>query len=39
MPGRKAAIVNLSEAERIGLEKLIKRHQTKQQIALRDRMC
>ena len=35
MPGPKAQIVNLSDAERYGLEKLIKRHQVGQQIAVR----
>ena len=35
MPGRQAPVVKLSEAERAGLEKLIKRHQVGQQIALR----
>ena len=35
MPGPKAPAVNLSEAEHQGLEKLIKRHQIGQQIALR----
>ena len=35
MPGPKAVAVNLSEAEHQGLEKLIKRHQIGQQIALR----
>ncbi|MBM3182367.1 MAG: helix-turn-helix domain-containing protein [Chloroflexi bacterium] len=35
MPGRKAPAVNLIEVEREGLEKLIKRHQVGQQIALR----
>ena len=38
MPGPKAAVVNLSEAEREGLAKLIKRHQVGQQIALRARI-
>lgn len=38
MPGLKAPAVNLSEAEREGLEKLIKRHQVGQQIALRARI-
>ena len=38
MPGPKALAVNLSEAERAGLEKLIKRHQVGQQIALRARI-
>lgn len=38
MPGPKAQAVNLSEAERQGLEKLIKRHQVGQQIALRARI-
>ena len=35
MPIPKAQVVNLSEAERQGLEKLVKRHQIGQQIALR----
>jgi putative transposase len=35
MPIPKAQVVNLSDAERNGLEKLIKRHQVGQQIALR----
>jgi putative transposase len=35
MPIPKAQVVNLSEAERQGLEKLIRRHQVGQQIALR----
>ncbi len=35
MPIPKAQVVNLSNAERQGLEKLIKRHQVGQQIALR----
>lgn len=38
MPGPKAPAVNMSEAEREGLEKLIKRHQVGQQIALRARI-
>jgi len=38
MPIPKAQVVNLSEAERHGLEKLIKRHQIGQQIALRARI-
>jgi putative transposase len=38
MPIPKAQVVNLSEAERQGLEKLIKRHQVAQQIALRARI-
>jgi putative transposase len=38
MPVPKAQVVNLSEAEREGLEKLIKRHQVGQQIALRARI-
>lgn len=38
MPIPKAQIVNLSDAERYGLEKLIKRHQVGQQIALRARI-
>jgi putative transposase len=38
MPIPRAEIVHLSEAERQGLEKLIKRHQVGQQIALRARI-
>jgi len=38
MPIPKAQVVNLSDAERDGLEKLIKRHQVGQQIALRARI-
>lgn len=38
MRGRKAAVVNLTEAERQGLEKLVKRHTVGQQIALRGRI-
>jgi len=38
MPGAKAQVVNLSEAEQQGLEKLIKRHQVGQQIAMRARI-
>jgi len=38
MPIPKAKVVNLSEAERQGLEKLTKRHQIGQQIALRARI-
>jgi putative transposase len=38
MPIPKAKEVNLSDAERQGLEKLIKRHQIGQQIALRARI-
>lgn len=38
MPIPKAQVVNLSEAERQGLEKLIKRRQIGQQIALRARI-
>ena len=38
MPGPKALAVNLSEEEREGLAKLIKRHQVGQQIALRARI-
>lgn len=38
MPGPKAVAVNLSEEEREGLAKLIKRHQVGQQIALRARI-
>jgi transposase len=38
MPIPKAQIVKLSDAERYGLEKLIKRHQVGQQIALRARI-
>jgi putative transposase len=35
MPGPKAQVVNLADAERHGLEKLIKRHQVGQQTAVR----
>jgi putative transposase len=38
MPIPKAQVVNLSEVEGQGLEKLIKRHQVGQQIALRARI-
>lgn len=38
MPGAKAQVVNQSDAEKQGLEKLIKRHQTGQQIAKRARI-
>ena len=38
MPGPKALAVNLSEEEREGLAKLIKRHQVGQQIAVRARI-
>jgi len=38
MPGAKAQVVNLSDAEQEGLEKLIKRHQVGQQIAKRARI-
>ena len=38
MPTPKAQVVTLSEMERQGLEKLIKRHQVGQQIALRARI-
>lgn len=38
MPIPKAQIVKLADAERNGLEKLIKRHQVGQQIALRARI-
>jgi putative transposase len=38
MPIPKAQVINLSDAERYGLEKLIKRHQVGQQIALRARI-
>jgi len=38
MPNPKAKIVILSEKEREGLEKLVKQHQTAQQIALRARI-
>ena len=38
MPIPKAQVVNLSDAERQGLEKLIKRHQVGQQMALRARI-
>ena len=38
MPGAKAQVVNLSDAEKQGLEKLIKRHQVGQHIAKRARI-
>ena len=38
MPGPKAVPITLSEAERQGLEQLVKRHATAQQIAQRGRM-
>jgi transposase len=38
MRGTKAQVVNLSDAEKQGLEKLIKRHQVGQQIAKRARI-
>jgi putative transposase len=38
MRGAKAKVVNLSDAEKRGLEKLIKRHQVGQQIAKRARI-
>ena len=38
MRGAKAQVVNLSEVEKEGLEKLIKRHQVGQQIAKRARI-
>lgn len=38
MPIPKAQVVNLSDAEQQGLEKLVKRHQVGQQIALRARI-
>jgi len=38
MRGAKAQVVNLSEAEKQGLEKLVKRHQVGQQIAKRARI-
>ena len=38
MRGAKAQVVNLSNAERAGVEKLIKRHQVGQQIAKRARI-
>lgn len=38
MPIPKARVVTLSDAERQGLEKLIKRHQVGQQIAMRARI-
>jgi len=38
MPIPKAQVVNLTDAERNGLEKLIKRHQVGQQMALRARI-
>lgn len=38
MPGPKPPIVNLTDEERQGLEKLVRRHGTRQQIALRGRI-
>ena len=38
MPGPKPPIMTLTEAERQGLQKLIQRHSTPQQIALRARI-
>ncbi len=38
MPGPKPAPLVLTEVERAGLEKLVKRHSTRQQIALRGRI-
>jgi len=38
MRGAKAQVVKLSEAEQQGLEKLIKRHQVGQQVAMRARI-
>jgi transposase len=38
MPGPKPPAVHLSEKERQGLEKLVRRHNTRQQIALRGRI-
>jgi hypothetical protein len=38
MPNPKAQVVILSEKEQQGLEKLVKQHQTAQQIALRARI-
>ena len=38
MPIPKAQVVNLTDVERYGLEKLLKRHQIGQQIALRARI-
>jgi putative transposase len=38
MPGPKPPVVNLTDEERQGLEKLVKRHSTRQQIALRGRI-
>jgi putative transposase len=38
MPIPKAKVVILSEVERQGLERLLKRHQTDQQVALRARI-
>ena len=38
MPGPKAIVINLSEAAGSGLTKLIKAHQTGQQIVLRARI-
>jgi putative transposase len=39
MPGPKAQVVILSDAEQHGLEKLIKRHQVGQQLALRAKIA
>jgi len=38
MPGPKPPVVNLTDEERQGLEKLVRRHSTPQQIALRGRI-
>jgi putative transposase len=38
MPGPKPPVVNLTDEERQGLEKLVRRYSTRQQIALRGRI-
>jgi hypothetical protein len=38
MPGPKPPVVTLTDEERQGLEKLVRRHRTRQQIALRGRI-
>jgi transposase len=38
MPGPKPPVVNLTDEEHQGLEKLVRRHSTRQQIALRGRI-
>lgn len=38
MPGPKPPVVNLTDEERQGLERLVRRHSTRQQIALRGRI-